>query len=94
MHVCELFDKYDEEYRKFDRIPIAQRLHTVDKICGILKVYQLLNVKNHWSMDAQHDILYLSPLDALDPLTDADVIYLQRCGISYDLENDCLFLYT
>jgi hypothetical protein len=80
----ERFEKYSgQEYIKFDRIPESDRLHPDRTLCGYLKVYELLNPEQRqtFSLCAGHDEVWL-PLP--EGMTDADIVYLLRCGIGYD----------
>lgn len=90
----EQFRKYsDEEYLEFERIPAEQKLHSDDSLCGYLKVYSLLKEGKNLVLDAEHDVIFLAARDKLKNMTDDDVIYLLRCGISYDEESDGLVDY-
>lgn len=56
-----------------------------------LKVYSLMVDQTKPIVSgADHDIIWLASESNLKPLTDDDIVYLQRCGIHWDSESDCL----
>lgn len=57
MDIVELFEKYDDEYLKFERIPVEQRLAEDKQICGLLYVYKLMKDPTRFSLEAGHDVI-------------------------------------
>jgi len=85
----KMFEKSDVYY-KFEDIPIEQQLHPDSFICGLMKLYKLLNKKN-MDFSADHDIVYLaSSYELPDDITQEDVDYLKRCGFHFDSTNFCI----
>ena len=74
----------------FTDIPIFDRLSQNRRLCGYLKVTSLLKDENEFDVHGEHDIIYLNDESDLKLLTDDDILYLARCGIFWDSENDCL----
>lgn len=89
----EILDKHDDEYLKFERIPIEDRLHENKQLCGLLYVYKLMEDPTKFSLEAGHDVIWVCHPDWIRELTDEDAIYLQRCGIHYSSEYDCLSMF-
>lgn len=87
----EMFDAADDAHCKFERIPDADRLHSSRRLCGYLKVAGLMKNPERFDVHAEHDTLYLVDADDLKELSEADVLYLSRCGVSYSDEFDCLY---
>jgi hypothetical protein len=75
------FEQFNDEYNKFERIPEKDRLHPNKTLCGYLYVYNLMQEPKKFSLNADHDIVYLVNEDELQELTDSDIIYLTRCGL-------------
>jgi len=94
MTVEEMFEKYNEEYIHFERIPVDERLSEVESMCGLLYINKLIKDPTKFEMAADHDIIYITPIQALRGLDVEDVIYLCRCGIHYNDEYECLAIFT
>ena len=90
----DLFEKQEDVYHKFEDIPVKDRLHPSRTLCGFLKLASLLKHPERFDIQGEHDILYLAHEDSLKPLTEDDVIYLQRCGIHYDNHLGCLAAFS
>lgn len=97
--VQRLFDKHSDEYLEFERIPAAERRHVRPDLCGMLYLHDLLAAPGDVGRDAvagaEHDVIYLRwEGEELAKLTDADVIYLHRCGVRYDAEAGSLAMFV
>lgn len=93
MSVELLFDKHALEYSRFDRIVENDRLHADRAKCALLYILKLSKDLSGEKMEFKGygEGAFLSHPDLnLDELTEFDVIYLLRCGMKYDRENDCL----
>lgn len=91
----ELFDYHETQHLRFEDIPEAERLHQRADLCGMLYLAERFPCKNKRDMvcSAEHDQIWYdaAPDDEGNwPLTEADVIYLYRCGIWYDSDTDSL----
>jgi hypothetical protein len=84
----------DDEYLKFSRIPINQRLSTYPDICALLYLEKLLGGSKKGEdmiAGASHDIVCLCiPPESL---TKEDAIYLNRCGVHWNSETECLAMF-
>ncbi len=93
-----LFAKHEDEFLEFERIDPAARLSNCPDVHGFLLLERLCPTENNCDMvaGADHDVIYLRPdLDDLAKvITEADVIDLQRCGISVDTAHDCLYSFA
>jgi len=93
MKTSEQFHKYEDEFLKFERIPLAKRLHLRPDICAMLYISNLFPeaIGIDIIIFAEHEIFGV-PIP--DKLTDEDVIYLSRCGVHYSTEFECLAFFT
>jgi len=91
MDIEELFDSLDDEFLKFERIPVEDRLSEEPSICALLYVYNLMEDKSKFDLDADHDIIYITHIDWLPELTNENAIYLRRCGVL--IYDDILSMY-
>ncbi len=86
-YVASKFEELTEEYLKFERIP--DKLHICPTLCGYLKVASLYKNPAKFSVAAEHDVVYMGWLDDLRKVTEEDIVYLLRCGISFNDETNC-----
>ena len=78
-YIIELFNKHAEN-TEFNEI--ENPLHEDKEICGLLYLRKL--VKTDLNFVVSHSNLYLSEdRDLINKITEVDVIYLTRCGISF-----------
>lgn len=88
------FEKHEDEFGQFEKIPASHRLHESDSLCGLFRLYQLYKEPKKFGYRAEHDQLYVADLDDIVDLTEDDVIYLQRCGFFYDSDVQCISEFT
>jgi hypothetical protein len=90
----DLFSKHsDAEYLEHDKIPKEERLHPSRTLSGYLKLASLMKDPSQFDVETKwEETMWLCVIDDLrkKDVTEADVIYLLRCGISYDESSDCL----
>lgn len=92
----QFFEKHDEEFLEFDRIPTDQRRHERPDLCAMLLMAERFPIHGHADIvvSAEHDeIWFAGPPNTFDegwPLSEDDIIYLARCGIRWDGENSSL----
>lgn len=77
----------------FGLIPESERLHPSRRLCGLLKVAELMSDPAKFDFRAEHDVVFLAHADDLRDLTQADATYLSRCGVHYDDYLECLVMY-
>lgn len=87
-----LFEKHNDEFLKFDRIPEADRRHPRPDLCAMLYLHERFGGDGDAVAAAEHDQIWLD-WDG-SGLTEADVIYLYRCGVRYDRSVDSLAMFT
>lgn len=87
------FDAHNEEFCKFDRI-VQKLSHRPDIHAFILLSNLLPEEKGDIVSNAEHDMIYLSPnCEKLFKVAkDCHLIDLIRCGVSYDGNNDSLYM--
>lgn len=90
-----LFDKYHDEYLKFDRI--EHKLSRRRDLHAFLLLDALLPDGRTIVSAAEHDVFYLDiDVEALakTSITEELVRDLHRCGVRYENEFDCLALFV
>lgn len=93
--VNKMFKKYSDEYLNFGEIPDHEKLNKNSDLCGILYISKLLKNPERFDMETGHEIIYLPNVNSLKKkLTDHDVIYLRRCGISFESDFGCFAKFT
>lgn len=94
MDLYERFEKFNEEFIKFDRIKNKRSLKR-DMHAFLLLEELFPESKERMVSAASHDVVYLGiEEDMLEKLTDDNIIELIRCGICYNIEYDCLYMFT
>ena len=88
------FEKVEDEYIEFERIenPICKR----PDICAFLLLEKLAPGSHDMIFAAIHDELYLaaSVEDFANAATEEDVLFLTRCGVSFDGENEYFTMFV
>lgn len=90
----ETFEKFDDEQNRFHLI--ENKLSTHPDLCGFLYLEKLCPGHDEDLIAAaEHDQIYLSTdCDELSKVaTEDDVLYLCRCGIFYDDDQECLSMF-
>ena len=94
MDLQEIFEKHDDEYLKFDQIdnPPSKR----PDLCAFLLLDKLVPSTEDIITASEHDEFFLSiDCNKLSEIaTENDIIYLIRCGIRYDSNNECLAMFS
>ncbi|MDO8640460.1 MAG: hypothetical protein Q7R33_02860 [Nitrosarchaeum sp.] len=94
MDLKEVFDTFENESHKFERIenPPSKR----PDLCAFLLLDKLVPGKFDIVSAAEHDEIYLDcDVNKLaEKATEADVVYLVRCGVWYDSETDSLAMFV
>ncbi len=87
------FEAVNEEYLKFERIPLEERPSSRSDLCAFLKIDTLVPGTEDIVSCAVHDMFYLGvDLAALAAVvTEADIVYLVRCGVSCNGESLTMF---
>jgi hypothetical protein len=92
--IRECFLKHDDEYLEFDRIHPDNRIHPARDICAMLYLYARDGKSGEVIGAAARDwIAFGFNVDGCE-LTEADVVYLLRCGVRYDGETDRLMMFV
>ena len=93
--LAETFEKYADEYIKFDRV--ENPAHARPDICAFIVLDQLLpNAGRDMVCAAEHDEIWLD-VDCeklAEVATDADILLLTRCGVRYDDGIDSLAMFV
>lgn len=100
MSVAEFFDKYSDEYLKFDKI--QNKVHPVPDICAFLMLHNLapeinsIGTFSDMISYAAHEEIFLSTdVDKLfENATNDQLIDLIRCGVRYSEEHHCLCMFV
>jgi hypothetical protein len=93
-----LKDRFDAvpptEFNNFGNIAEVDRPCQRPDLCAFLKLEALQPGSQNLISCADHDVFYLdADVDELNmAISDADILYLCRCGVSYSPEHDVLFM--
>jgi hypothetical protein len=90
------FDKYEDEFLKFERIPPDRKLHARPDLCAFLLLDRLVPGDCDMVAGAEHDEIWLEvSVDILASVaTDEDLLTLCRCGVRYDGDADSLAMFA
>ncbi len=87
-----LFEKHNDEFLKFNRIPLASRLHPRPDLCAMLYLHEKFGGSGNAVSHAEHDEIHLDWEPDEGVMTEDDVIYLTRCGVRYGEYGLCMFV--
>lgn len=76
------FEKHNDEFLKFEKIPNSDLRHPRPDLCAMLYLHERFGGLRKAVASAEHDQIWLA-WEAWQ-LTEADVIYLTRCGVMYE----------
>jgi hypothetical protein len=86
----DLFEKHTDEFLKFDRIPEAERRHPRPDLCAMLYLHERFGGDGRVLAHAEHDEVWLDFGEG--DLSEADVVYLHRCGVRCNESGLCMFV--
>lgn len=94
LDLAEVFEKYDDEYIKFDRV--VNKASNRPDLCAFMLLDAILPGGSDMVCAATHDQIYLGvDCEAFAELsTEADILTLVRCGVFYDSETDSLSMFA
>lgn len=90
------FDRYDDEFLKFDRIPAERRLSERPDLCAFLLLDRLVPGKSDMVSSAEHDEIWLDvdPKALVAVASEDDIVTLVRCGVRYDSDVESLAMFA
>lgn len=91
----ELFDRYSDEYLKFERV--ENKMHSRQDICAFLILAGLTNeAGRNIIVASDRDKIWIdvSPDIVAEMAAEEDIITLIRCGVRFDESNDCFYIYV
>ncbi len=91
----ERFEQVDEDFLKFKHI--QNPLHNRADICAFLLLDKLVPSNSRYIIAcAEHDKIWLNiDIEKLNEIaTDADILYLVRCGVLYDTDVESLAMFV
>jgi hypothetical protein len=85
----ETFERLNDQYLQFNQIDIEDRPFSRPDLCAFARIDHLIT-SEEWSnivSTAEHNRIYLDvDCDGLaEVATEDDVLYLVRCGVTYDM---------
>lgn len=89
------FEKFDDQYLKFDRV--SSRFSERSDLHAFILLDKLVpGSASDIVSSAQHDEIFLgAQIDELEKVaTEDDVLTLVRCGVRYDEQYDCLAMFV
>ena len=91
--IIELFETYEDDFLKFDKIPAERRLSKRPDLNAFMLLDTLVPETEDIVCCAEHDQIYPSVnLDKLTSITEEQVSDLRRCGLF--IENDGLSMFV
>lgn len=86
--IVEVFKKHENEFLKFENISKNDRLHKRPDLCAMLFLAIFAGDSNSNIVEAaEHDQIWLNVDPEKLPLTEDHILFLRRCGVSYDEKN-------
>lgn len=95
--IHDKWEAVNDDFLKFDRIDESQRPYSSSDVCAFVYLDRLFPSEKGIDMvaGAEHDEIYLRiEEDQVARLTDADILYLTRCGVRYDSEFSGLAMFV
>jgi hypothetical protein len=96
MNLKEIFEKFDDEYGKFDKVENKKNSHPdlhafilLDKLVPAEKESDIISASENDEFFIDVDIEKLEQV-----ATEENILELVRCGVIYDKEFDCLLMLT
>jgi len=88
----EVFDKFTNDFHKFDMIknPLSKR----PDLCALMLLDKLVPGSNDIFAGADHDVVYfdIDQDELAEAATEDDVLYLVRCGVILDPDGFMMFV--
>lgn len=100
--IAALFEKFDDDYIKFERIPPEQRRHPRPDICALIYLHERFGGpvdEDGTSRDAicaadHHEVRLDWKAQKLFDFTEEDALYLARCGVRYDSSSSTFAMFV
>lgn len=94
MDIEALFDRFEDDFLKFDRI--ENKLHARPDLCAFLLLDKLVPGTRDMVCGAEHDEIFIGtdPDSLAAVATEADILTLVRCGVRYDEETRSLAMFV
>jgi len=92
----ERFEQVIDDHLEFDRIPQVEKRHSRHDVCAFIYLSELFPGKTSAMIaSASHDEIWLDVTsEEIESLSDYDILYLIRCGVRYDNDNDSLAMFA
>jgi len=96
MSVLEIFEKHNDEYMKFEKIPQSKRDKFKTKrsdLFAFLMLDKLFPNKKDIIKYVYYEIIFLNiTKEEIETLQEDDIIELIRCGVCFNTEYDYLYI--
>jgi hypothetical protein len=95
--IHQLWESVDEEYLEFKSIPLEDRPFSSPDLCAFALLDKKFPTEREQDMvsAAEHDQIWLRLSDTqVAQLTKDEVLYLTRCGVSFDSDICGLYMFT
>lgn len=94
--IHETFERFNDDFLKFDRIPSERRLHARPDLCAFLLLDRLVPGSTDMIACAEHDEIWLEvDVEKLAAVaTEDELLTLVRCGVRYDGDVDSLAMFV
>ena len=93
MSINDIFDKYEDEYLKFEDVENKRSIRP--DVHAFILLTELFPRDRDLICAAEHDEFFLDVLsEEIETLTESQVRELNRCGVRYDSETDSLAMFA
>lgn len=92
-----LWESFSDEFLTFDKLPVDERPFSSPDLCAFALLDKKFPTEREQDMvsAAEHDQIWLRVKDEqIAQLAADEVLYLTRCGVSYDEGSNGLFMFT
>ena len=90
------FDKFEDEYLRFERIPESDRPSQRPDLCAFIRLDKLCPGSQDIVSQGEHDEIFLDveTYDLAKVATEDDILFLCRCGVMFNSGYECLMMFT
>jgi hypothetical protein len=96
--IAATFEKFEDEFLKFERVPAERRVSTRPDLCAFMLLDRLVpsDRARDILVSAEHDEVWLDvDLDALaGAASEDDILTLVRCGVRLDSDVESLAMFV
>lgn len=95
--MCDRWESLHDDFLDFHKIPESERPFSSPDLCAFALLDKKFPVERELDMvsAAEHDQIWLRiQRKEIIQLTDDEILYLTRCGVMYEEDNECLSMFV